>query len=130
LFSPAGSYSLRASGSCFGPSDGHLVITARLQVRSIANALFPLGAAMAEIYRQDIDASCDAEERTGRFDFTDRSRTVSSPVRMVVRSGEMLLLTAQYTVRMFTFGPADVLVNLSSPGFGLNVPVVLAQLES
>ena len=133
FFSPVGSFSLAATGGCFGHGIATAALFARIHLRRVVGDRFGPPLAFTELenfFGRGTAADCEADEQVGIFNFDDNSHTLSLPTSIAVQAGERFFCFAEMMVQMVAAEGAIGQVNLSSAGFGLNVPLVLARLES
>ncbi len=138
-FAPVGSYSLAARGGCLFHGTAILKLMARLDVRRLVtrqdgSVTFSPSLAftqMEPVFNRSTDADCEADAAVGIFNFRDRSFTLPLPTALVVSAGERIWCFAEFFVQVLAFDGATAIVNLSDPASAeLNIPVVLAQLDS
>lgn len=130
FFAPVGSFSMAARGGCLFAGVAVLSVTGQLSVRPVEGADFGPPIAQTEVdimFSAEADADCAAATSVGIFNFDNESFSVPLQAPVVVRSTDRLFCLAKFTFQMIALHATSV-VDLAS--VGLNVPVVLARLES
>ena len=138
FFTPVGSYSLAAAGSCFGTSGVSILdLRARVKVRlrnAAGDVIRTPNPSFAPVVHDQTDAGCEADARAGAYDLDAQAFEISRAALMNVLEGDRIMVTAQYNLLISTntldpASGAEADLDVSSSGHGLNVPVVLIAIE-
>ncbi len=132
-FAPVGSFALTARGDCFAPGTAVVTMGIGLRlIRVVDNALdATLGVSNGGlIVSEGASGDCGADANAGGFNFDSEAEPRSLPTEVFVGPADNLLFSCDTRIQILASQGATATLNLSSPGFGLNVPVVLVRLVS